>query len=93
MKVHVPALLALLVVGGVAFPVCARDYKTSIPGWTQMSKEDQDKLIKEITRKNHLKPGRDKIIIEDNRIVPNDKTYSYYSERGNSFICWFICCW
>jgi hypothetical protein len=98
MKVHVAALFALLIVGSLAVPVFARDVKVQVPGWEKMSDKDKAKTIKEISRKNNLKPGRDKIIIEYNVLGRDDDRQTgdgrrtYYSSRGNWFICWFLGC-
>jgi hypothetical protein len=64
MKVHVAALSALLIVGSLAVPVLARDVKVQVPGWEKMSDKDKAKTKQEITRKNKLKPGEDKIVID-----------------------------
>ena len=68
MKVLITTLSALLIVGGVALPVCARDFEAQVPGFKTMKDEEQSKVIREITRQNKLKPGEDKIHIKD----PND---------------------
>jgi hypothetical protein len=65
MKVRVAALSALLIVGGITLPVWARDVKVQVSGWETKSDEDKAKTIREISRKNNLKQGRDKIIIQD----------------------------
>jgi hypothetical protein len=63
MKVLIITLSALVIVGGLAFPVGARDVTEKVTGWEAMSKEDKDKTLKNITRKHHLKP-EDRIKIQ-----------------------------
>jgi len=64
MKVYVAVFFALLIVGGATFPVWAVDHKTTVPGWSQMSKEEQSKTIREISSKHKLRRGHDNIIIQ-----------------------------
>jgi hypothetical protein len=77
MKVHVVGLSALLIVSGLTIPVFAKDFEVSVPGWAKMSQKKKDAAVKNIARKNNLKQGRDKIII-------NDAETSYFID------CWIL---
>jgi hypothetical protein len=83
MKVHVTAFFALLIIGGLAVPVSARDVNVQVPGWQKMSDKDKAKIKKEITRKNKLKPGEDKIVITDTKGGATDAVFCS--------IFWWLC--
>ena len=47
---------------GFALPVFATDYIVTDPKWGLTSKEDQDKVIKRLTRQGLIRPGKDRVI-------------------------------
>jgi hypothetical protein len=94
MKVRAATLFAFLLMSGFALPAFGTDYIIVDPKWGQMSQDQKDQTIKELTRKGLLKPGKDKVIYSPGPFSKYSNPLGKYSkDQGQERIIEEICCW